>query len=148
MVRELYSSPRGNLIRHVAPPPNLPQFSRVYHFLTRFSEVILEAFRYSKWVMQHIVGNPQMSTFQTYKGYTNRSSDGKVMAPGSRVVWAIYSHFSGEDSSQTGEATGEPRVAHCSWSCNLSNTPGLMDQLVVSQEDSAREGGCPGGKTR
>uniref|UniRef100_A0A2N9HJN7 Tf2-1-like SH3-like domain-containing protein n=1 Tax=Fagus sylvatica TaxID=28930 RepID=A0A2N9HJN7_FAGSY len=29
-----------------------------------------------------------------------------------------------------GEATGELRVARCSWSCNLSNAPGLMDQLV------------------
>ena len=33
------------------------------------------------------------------------------MAPGSRGVGAIFSRFSGEDSSQTGEATDEPRVA-------------------------------------
>jgi hypothetical protein len=33
------------------------------------------------------------------------------MAPGSRGVGAVFSHFSGEDSGQTGEATGEPRVA-------------------------------------
>jgi hypothetical protein len=54
--------------------------------------------------------------------------------------------FSGEDSGQTGEATGEPRVARRSRSCHLSNALGLVDQLVVSQEDSAREGGCPGEK--
>uniref|UniRef100_A0A2N9EMS1 Integrase catalytic domain-containing protein n=1 Tax=Fagus sylvatica TaxID=28930 RepID=A0A2N9EMS1_FAGSY len=52
------------------------------------------------------------------------------------------------DSGQTGEATGEPRVARCSWSCHLSNAPGLADQLVVSRKEFAREGGCPGGKTR
>ena len=60
----------------------------------------------------------------------------------------FFSHFSGEDSGQTGEATGEPRVARCRWSCHLSNAPGLVDQLVVSQKEFAREGSCPGGKTR
>uniref|UniRef100_A0A2N9I397 Uncharacterized protein n=1 Tax=Fagus sylvatica TaxID=28930 RepID=A0A2N9I397_FAGSY len=34
------------------------------------------------------------------------------------------------------------------WSHYLSNTPGLADQLVASRKDSAREGGCPGGKMR
>ncbi len=70
------------------------------------------------------------------------------MAPGSRGAGAVFSCFSGEDSGQTGEATGESRVARRSQSCHLSNAPGLSDQLVVSEEDSAREGGCPGGKTR
>jgi hypothetical protein len=42
-----------------------------------------------------------------------------------------------------GEATGEPRFARHSWSRHLSNAPGPADQLVVSWEDSAREGGCP-----
>jgi hypothetical protein len=68
------------------------------------------------------------------------------MAPGSRGAGAIFSCFSGEDSGQTGEATGKPRVVRCSWSCHLSNAPGLTDQLVVSQEDSARKDGCPGEK--
>jgi hypothetical protein len=67
MLCELYSSPRGDLIRHAAPPPNLPWFSRVYPFLTRFSGEILEAFWCSKWVMQHIFGNISTSTFQRYK---------------------------------------------------------------------------------
>jgi hypothetical protein len=44
------------------------------------------------------------------------------------------------------EATGELRVARRSWSCHLSNAPGLADQLVVSREDSAHEGGCLGEK--
>ena len=56
--------------------------------------------------------------------------------------------FSGEDSGQTGEATGEPRVASRSWSCSLSNAPRLVDQLAASRKEFAREGGCSGGKTR
>uniref|UniRef100_A0A2N9IR81 Reverse transcriptase RNase H-like domain-containing protein n=1 Tax=Fagus sylvatica TaxID=28930 RepID=A0A2N9IR81_FAGSY len=69
-----------------------------------------------------------------------------VMAPGSRGVGAVFVHFSGEDSGQTGDAIGEPRVPRRSRSRYLSNAPGLADQLVASRKDSAREGGCPGGK--
>uniref|UniRef100_A0A2N9H5X6 Uncharacterized protein n=1 Tax=Fagus sylvatica TaxID=28930 RepID=A0A2N9H5X6_FAGSY len=76
----------------------------------------------------------------------NRSSDERVMAPGSRGIGAVFVHFSGEDSDQTGDAFGEPRVPRRSWSRYLSNAPGLVDQLVASRKDSAREGGCPGGK--
>ncbi len=68
------------------------------------------------------------------------------MTPGSRGAEAILACFSGEDSSQTGEATGEPRVARHSWSRHLSNAPGLSSQLVVSREDFASEGGYPGEK--
>ena len=70
------------------------------------------------------------------------------MAPGSRGVRVVFVHFSDEDSSQTGEVLGEPRVPRRSRSRYLSNAPGLADQLVASREDSAREGGCPGGKMR
>jgi hypothetical protein len=70
------------------------------------------------------------------------------MAPGSRGVGAVFACFSGEDSGQTGDAIGEPRVPRRSLSHYLSNAPGLADQLVASRKDSAREGGCPGGKTR
>ena len=61
---------------------------------------------------------------------------------------AVFSRFSGEDSGQTGEATSEPRVASCSWSCSISNAPRLMDQLVAIWKESTREGGCPRGKKR
>ena len=70
------------------------------------------------------------------------------MAPRSRGAGAIFVCFSGEDSGQTGDAIGEPRVPCRSRSCYLSNAPGLADQLVASRKDSAREGGCPGGKKR
>ena len=69
------------------------------------------------------------------------------MAPGSRGVRAVFVHFSDEDSGQTGDVLGEPRVPRRSQSRYLSNAPGLEDQLVASREDSARESGCPGGKT-
>uniref|UniRef100_A0A2N9G867 Uncharacterized protein n=1 Tax=Fagus sylvatica TaxID=28930 RepID=A0A2N9G867_FAGSY len=82
-----------------------------------------------------------MSTFQRYKVCTNRSSDGRVMTPGSRGVGAVFACFSGEDSGQMGEAIGKPRVARRSWSRHLSNTPGLAGQLAASRKDSARECG-------
>uniref|UniRef100_A0A2N9GSE0 Uncharacterized protein n=1 Tax=Fagus sylvatica TaxID=28930 RepID=A0A2N9GSE0_FAGSY len=140
--------------------------------------------------MQHIVGKLSTSSFQQYKVYANRSSDERVMAPGSRGVGAVFVHFSGEDSGQTGDAIGEPRVPRRSWSHSsfqrtlgsrinllartvfrsgfrldpdkilairefhvvhecvlLSNMPGLVDQLVASQEDSARKRGNVGGKS-
>jgi hypothetical protein len=68
------------------------------------------------------------------------------MAPGSRGVGAVFVHFSDEDSGQTGDAIGEPRVPRRSWSRYLSNAPGVADQLVANRKDSAREGGCPGEK--
>ena len=96
--------------------------------------------------MQHIVGKLSTSTFQQYKVYVNQSSNGRVMIPGSRGAGAIFVCFSGEDSGQTGEATGKPRVARRSWSRHLSNALGPIGQLEVSRKDSAREGGCPGEK--
>uniref|UniRef100_A0A2N9J870 Uncharacterized protein n=1 Tax=Fagus sylvatica TaxID=28930 RepID=A0A2N9J870_FAGSY len=93
--------------------------------------------------MQHIAENLSTSSFQRYKVYANRSSDERVMAPGSRSVGAIFVHFSGEDSGQTGNAFAEPRVPRHSRSHYLSNEPGLADQLVTSRKDSAREGGFP-----
>uniref|UniRef100_A0A2N9GIH8 Aminotransferase-like plant mobile domain-containing protein n=1 Tax=Fagus sylvatica TaxID=28930 RepID=A0A2N9GIH8_FAGSY len=56
------------------------------------------------------------------------------MAPGSRGAGAVFVCFSGEDSGQTGDATGEPRVPRRSWSRHLSNAPGLADQLVSESE--------------
>jgi hypothetical protein len=94
MPRESYSPPRGSLILHASPPPNPPRFLCTYPFLTRFSRAVLEAFRCLKWVMQHIFGKISMSTFQQYNVCANRSSDGRVMTPGSRGVRAIFACFS------------------------------------------------------
>jgi hypothetical protein len=69
------------------------------------------------------------------------------MAPGSRVIRAIFSRFSGEDSGQMGDATGKPRVASCNWSCSLSHISKIVDQLVVIWLESVHEGDYLGGKT-
>ena len=137
--------PRGDLILHASPPLNPPRFSRAYLFWTRFSMAVLEVFWCSKWVMQHIFGKLSTSTFQRYKVCTNRSSDERVMAPGSRGAGAVFVCFFGD---QTGDATGEPRVARRSRSRHLSNAPGFAGQLAASRKDSAREGGYSGRKTR
>jgi hypothetical protein len=110
----------GSLTRHVTPPANPPRFVCLYSFLTGFSRQILGAFYCSKWVMWGTVGNLEKSTFQQYKVCTNQSSDGKVMAPESWGVRAVFLRFFGGDSGQMGDATGEPRVASRSWSCSLS----------------------------
>ena len=68
------------------------------------------------------------------------------MTPGSRGARVVFACFSGKDSGQTGEATGEPRVTRHSWSRHLSNAPGPVGQLVASRKDSAREGSCSGEK--
>uniref|UniRef100_A0A2N9FXE6 Uncharacterized protein n=1 Tax=Fagus sylvatica TaxID=28930 RepID=A0A2N9FXE6_FAGSY len=65
------------------------------------------------------------------------------MAPGSRGAGAVFVCSSGEDSGQTRDAFGKPRVPRRSRSRYLSNTSGLADQLVASRKDSAREGGSP-----
>uniref|UniRef100_A0A2N9HD83 Uncharacterized protein n=1 Tax=Fagus sylvatica TaxID=28930 RepID=A0A2N9HD83_FAGSY len=133
--------PRGSLI---LPRQQLLESSSIsvrVPFFIRFSGAVLEVFRNSKWVMRHIVGKLSTSSFQRYKVCTNRSSDEGVMAPGSRGVGAVFVHSSGEDSGQTGDAIGEPRVPRRSRSHYLSNAPGLADQLVASRKDSAREGG-------
>uniref|UniRef100_A0A2N9I1V0 Uncharacterized protein n=1 Tax=Fagus sylvatica TaxID=28930 RepID=A0A2N9I1V0_FAGSY len=64
----------------------------------------------------------------------NRSSDERVMAPGSRGIGAVFVHLSGEDSDQMGDAFGKPRVPRRSWSRYLSNAPGLVDQLACEPE--------------
>uniref|UniRef100_A0A2N9FZD8 Uncharacterized protein n=1 Tax=Fagus sylvatica TaxID=28930 RepID=A0A2N9FZD8_FAGSY len=77
--------------------------------------------------MRHIVGKLSTSSFQRYKVCANRSSDEGVMAPGSRGIGAVFVHSSGEDSDQTGDAFGEPRVPRRSRE-SFQRTP--ADQLV------------------
>ena len=101
----------------------------------------MEVFWCSKWVIQNIFGKLSTSSFQRYKVCTNRSSEERVMAPGSQDAGAVFVCFSCEDSGQTGDATGEPRVARRSRSHHLSNAPGLAGQLAASRKDSAHEGG-------
>jgi hypothetical protein len=132
---------------HASPPPDPPRFLRAYPFLIRFSREVLEVLRCPKWVMQHIFGKLSTYSFQRYKVCVNRSSDERVMAPGSRGAGVVFVCFSSKDFGQTGDVLGEPRVPRRSRSRYLSNAPWLADQLIASRKDSAREGGCPGGKT-
>ena len=69
--------------------------------------------------MRGIFGKLEKSTFQQYQVYANWSLIRKVMGPGSKVVQEVFLHFSGEDSGQTGDVTGELRVACRSRSCPL-----------------------------
>uniref|UniRef100_A0A2N9I3E0 DUF7745 domain-containing protein n=1 Tax=Fagus sylvatica TaxID=28930 RepID=A0A2N9I3E0_FAGSY len=133
--------PRGSLILPRQQPLESSSISVRVPFFIRFSGAVLEVFWNSNWVMRHIVGKLSTSSFQRYKVCANRSSDEGVMAPGSRGIGAVFVHSSGEDSDQTGDAFGEPRVPRRSRSHYLSNAPGLADQLVASRKDSAREGG-------
>ena len=140
--------PHGDLI---PPRQHLSESSLVFvrvSFFDQFSRAVLGVFRNSNGVMQHIFGKLLTSSFQRYKVCANQSSDERVMAPRSRGIGAVFVHFSDEDSGQTGDAFGEPRVPRRSRSRYLSNAPGLEDQLVASRKDSARKGGCPEGKTR
>ena len=80
--------------------------------------------------MKHIVGKLSTSSFKRYKVCANRSSDERVMAPGNRGAGVVFVCFSDEDSGQTGDVFGEPRVPRRSWSCYLSNNPGSRINLL------------------
>uniref|UniRef100_A0A2N9H708 Uncharacterized protein n=1 Tax=Fagus sylvatica TaxID=28930 RepID=A0A2N9H708_FAGSY len=97
--------------------------------------------------MQHIAGKLSTSFFQRYKVCMNSEFGRESYGSRKSGVGAVFVHFSGEDSDQTWDAIGEPIVPRRSWSRYLSNAPRLTDQLVASRKDSAREGGCLGGKT-
>uniref|UniRef100_A0A2N9I7K9 Uncharacterized protein n=1 Tax=Fagus sylvatica TaxID=28930 RepID=A0A2N9I7K9_FAGSY len=144
VLRELWYCHVAVLSFHASSPSNPPRFPCAYPFLSDFRGQFWRSSWNSNWVMRHIVGKLSTSSFQRYKVCTNRSSDEGVMAPGSRGIGAVFVHSSGEDSDQTGDAFGEPRVPRRSRSHYLSNAPGLADQLVASRKDSAREGGCSG----
>ena len=64
--------------------------------------------------MHDTVGKLDKSSFQRYQFCVNRSSNGEVMVPGSRGVRVVFLHFFGEDSGQTRDDDGKPRVARCS----------------------------------
>ena len=91
-----------------------------FFFLIQFSRPLLGSFRYSKWIMCGTFRKLEKYNFQRYQVCANRSSDKKVMALESRGVQLVFLCFSGEDFGQTGDVTGEPRVACCSRSCNIS----------------------------
>uniref|UniRef100_A0A2N9IBY5 Uncharacterized protein n=1 Tax=Fagus sylvatica TaxID=28930 RepID=A0A2N9IBY5_FAGSY len=134
----------------VKPWSNLVNLGQTWSNLVKALQTLGNVSRtsFQGFLGKHIAGKLSTSSFQRYEVCVNRSSDERVMAPGSRGIGAVFVHLSGEDSDQMGDAFGKPRVPRRSWSRYLSNAPGLVDQLVASRKDSAREGGCPGGKTQ
>jgi hypothetical protein len=140
--------PRGGLIH---PCQHLSESSSVFARVSFFDPIFKGSFGgLPELKMGHVAYRRKALdvSFQQYKVCTNRSSDERVMAPGSQGVGAVFVCFSGEDSGQTGDAIGEPRVPRRSWSRHLSNALGLGGQLVASRKDSVREGGCLEGKMR
>uniref|UniRef100_A0A2N9G1R5 Uncharacterized protein n=1 Tax=Fagus sylvatica TaxID=28930 RepID=A0A2N9G1R5_FAGSY len=105
------------LIRHAAPPPANPEALAVLFLMPSSNAPRAHGSTFLSRGDSALEGGVLEARFR-------RSLDEQVMAPGSRGARAIFSCFSGEDSSQTGEATGELRVARRSWICHLSMHPG------------------------
>uniref|UniRef100_A0A2N9EXW6 Uncharacterized protein n=1 Tax=Fagus sylvatica TaxID=28930 RepID=A0A2N9EXW6_FAGSY len=134
--------PRGSLILPRQPPSNPPRFSRAR---TLFDPIFEGSFGGLSGTQngscRHIVGKLSTSSFQRYKVLQIGVRTRELWLPEVGVSELFLCTFSGEDSGQTGDAIGEPRVPRRSRSRHLSNAPGLADQLVASRKDSAREGG-------
>uniref|UniRef100_A0A2N9HB69 Uncharacterized protein n=1 Tax=Fagus sylvatica TaxID=28930 RepID=A0A2N9HB69_FAGSY len=144
--RELWYCHVAVLSFHASSSSNPPRFPCAYLFLPDFRGQFWRSSGTQNGSCGISSESSRRPLSNDIKFARNRSSDEGVMAPGSRGVGAVFVHFSDADSGQTGDAIGEPRVPRRSWSHYLSNAPGLADQLVASRKDSAREGGCPGGK--
>jgi hypothetical protein len=140
--------PRGSLIFHASRPSNPPRFPCAYPFLSDFRG----QFWRSSGTQNGSCGISSESSRRPLSNDIKFARIGvrtrELWLPEVGVVGAVFVHSSGEDSGQTGDAIGEPRVPRRSRSHYLSNAPGLADQLVASRKDSAREGGCPGEKMR
>ena len=61
--------------------------------------------------------------------------------------WSFFSAFFRRRSLPNGRCYRRTKSCMSYWSCSLSQSSKLADQLIASWEDSAHEGGCPGGKT-
>uniref|UniRef100_A0A2N9H9Q3 Uncharacterized protein n=1 Tax=Fagus sylvatica TaxID=28930 RepID=A0A2N9H9Q3_FAGSY len=141
VLRELWYCHVAVLSFHASSPSNPPRFPCAYPFLSDFRGQFWRSSGTQNGSCGISSESSRRPLSNDIKFCTNRSSDEGVMAPGSRGIGAVFVHSSGEDSGQTGDAIGEPRVPRRSRSHYLSNAPGLADQLVASRKDSAREGG-------
>uniref|UniRef100_A0A2N9EI34 Uncharacterized protein n=1 Tax=Fagus sylvatica TaxID=28930 RepID=A0A2N9EI34_FAGSY len=130
VLRELWYCHVAVLSFHASSSSNPPRFPCASPFLSDFRG----QFWRSSGIQNGSCGISSESSRRPLsndiKFASNRSSDEGVMAPGSRGVGAVFVHFSGVDSGQTGNAIGEPRVPRRSRSHYLSNAPGLADQLL------------------
>uniref|UniRef100_A0A2N9HA06 Uncharacterized protein n=1 Tax=Fagus sylvatica TaxID=28930 RepID=A0A2N9HA06_FAGSY len=142
VLRELWYCHVAVLSFHASSPSNPPRFPCAYPFLSDF--------RGQFWRSSGTQnGSCGISSESSRRPLSNDIKFARIGVR-TRELWLpevgvselfLCTLFRCEDSGQTGDAIGEPRVPRRSRSHYLSNAPGLADQLVASRKDSAREGG-------
>uniref|UniRef100_A0A2N9I4K0 Uncharacterized protein n=1 Tax=Fagus sylvatica TaxID=28930 RepID=A0A2N9I4K0_FAGSY len=148
VLRELWYCHVAVLSFHASSPSNPPRFPCAYPFLSDFRG----QFWRSSGTQNGSCGISSESSRRPLSNDIKFARIGvrtrELWLPEVGVSELFLCTFPMQDSGQTGDAIGEPRVPRRSRSHYLSNAPGLADQLVASRKDSAREGGCPGEKMR
>uniref|UniRef100_A0A2N9EUA6 Uncharacterized protein n=1 Tax=Fagus sylvatica TaxID=28930 RepID=A0A2N9EUA6_FAGSY len=141
VLRELWYCHVAVLSFHASSPSNPPRFPCAYPFLSDFRG----QFWRSSGTQNGSCGISSESSRRPLSNDIKFARIGvrtrELWLPEVGVSELFLCTLSGEDSGQTGDAIGEPRVPRRSRSHYLSNAPGLADQLVASRKDSAREGG-------
>uniref|UniRef100_A0A2N9GRI8 DUF7745 domain-containing protein n=1 Tax=Fagus sylvatica TaxID=28930 RepID=A0A2N9GRI8_FAGSY len=141
VLRELWYCHVAVLSFHASSPSNPPRFPCAYPFLSDFRG----QFWRSSGTQNGSCGISSESSRRPLSNDIKFARIGvrtrELWLPEVGVSELFFVHSSDEDSGQTGDAIGEPRVPRRSRSHYLSNAPGLADQLVASRKDSAREGG-------
>uniref|UniRef100_A0A2N9HQ94 Uncharacterized protein n=1 Tax=Fagus sylvatica TaxID=28930 RepID=A0A2N9HQ94_FAGSY len=141
VLRELWYCHVAVLSFHASSPSNPPRFPCAYPFLSDF--------RGQFWRSSGTqTGSCGISSESSRRPLSNDIKFARIGVR-TRELWLPEVGVSElflctlpmQDSGQTGDAIGEPRVPRRSRSHYLSNAPGLADQLVASRKDSAREGG-------
>uniref|UniRef100_A0A2N9GFB6 Uncharacterized protein n=1 Tax=Fagus sylvatica TaxID=28930 RepID=A0A2N9GFB6_FAGSY len=144
VLRELWYCHVAVLSFHASSPSNPPRFPCAYPFLSDFRG----QFWRSSGTQNGSCGISSESSRRPLSNDIKFARIGvrtrELWLPEVGVSELFLCTFPDEDSGQTGDAIGEPRVPRRSRSHYLSNAPGLADQLVASRKDSAREGGCSG----
>uniref|UniRef100_A0A2N9HY23 Uncharacterized protein n=1 Tax=Fagus sylvatica TaxID=28930 RepID=A0A2N9HY23_FAGSY len=141
VLRELWYCHVAVLSFHASSPSNPPRFPCAYPFLSDFRG----QFWRSSGTQNGSCGISSESSRRPLSNDIKFARIGvrtrELWLPEVGVSELFLCTLPMEDSDQTGDAIGEPRVPRRSRSHYLSNAPGLADQLVASRKDSAREGG-------
>uniref|UniRef100_A0A2N9HUI3 Uncharacterized protein n=1 Tax=Fagus sylvatica TaxID=28930 RepID=A0A2N9HUI3_FAGSY len=141
VLRELWYCHVAVLSFHASSPSNPPRFPCAYPFLSDFRG----QFWRSSGTQNGSCGISSESSRRPLSNDIKFARIGvrtrELWLPEVGVSELFLCTLPMQDSGQTGDAIGEPRVPRRSRSHYLSNAPGLADQLVASRKDSAREGG-------